>query len=131
MRHQGAVEAVAFSPDGRLALTGSPDKTARLWDPTRGSPVGPPLAHPHPVSVVAFSPDGRTFLTGGQDKTARLWRVPAPVEGDVKRIVLWIQVHTGSELDADGKVRSLDAPTRQQRRQRLEELGGAPLPPRR
>jgi len=29
--HEDRVNAVAFSPDGRLALTGSDDKMARLW----------------------------------------------------------------------------------------------------
>jgi hypothetical protein len=50
------------------------------------------------------------------------------MEGEVDRIVLWTQVITGLELDADGLVRVLDTRTWQQRRQRLEELGGPPLP---
>jgi WD40 repeat protein len=29
--HERSVSAVAFWPDGRLVLTGSADKTARLW----------------------------------------------------------------------------------------------------
>ena len=34
--HDGPVNAIAFSPDGQTVLTGSRDKTARLW------PVPPP-----------------------------------------------------------------------------------------
>ena len=37
----GIVFAVAFSPDGQTALTGSADNTAHLWDVTTGSAQGP------------------------------------------------------------------------------------------
>ena len=73
MRARALVDAVAFSPDGKTVLTGSWDKTARLWDAATGAPVGEPLAHDDWVSSVAFSPDGRTILTGCYDRTARLW----------------------------------------------------------
>jgi WD40 repeat protein/tRNA A-37 threonylcarbamoyl transferase component Bud32 len=76
--HTDWVWAVAFSPDGRTALTGSSDGTARLWDAATGAPRGAPLKHPHPVWAVAFSPDGRRVLTGSGDRSrpageARLW----------------------------------------------------------
>ncbi len=73
--HQGYVEAVAFSPDGKSVLTGSFDSTARLWDAITGVPIGQPLIHHRSVYAVAFSPDGTTVLTGCQDRTARLWDV--------------------------------------------------------
>jgi WD40 repeat protein/tRNA A-37 threonylcarbamoyl transferase component Bud32 len=64
---------VAFSPDGKTVLTGSPDGTARLCSAANGQPIGSPLQHQGAVIVVAFSPDGTTVLTGGIDGTARLW----------------------------------------------------------
>ena len=65
---------MAFSPDGRWALTGSDDKTARLWEVATGTEMRR-LDHSDEVTSVAFSPDGQQALTGSWDKTARLWDV--------------------------------------------------------
>jgi WD40 repeat protein/tetratricopeptide (TPR) repeat protein len=73
LTHRGAVDAVAYSPDGKTILTGSDDNTARLWDAAIGNPIGAPLSHQGPVFTVAFSRDGKVALTGSQDGTARLW----------------------------------------------------------
>jgi WD40 repeat protein/serine/threonine protein kinase len=93
--HQGQVNAVAFSPDGKIFLTGSVDKTARLWDAATGKALGPPLKHEGAVWAAAFSPDGKIVLTcSGADKTVRLWEVstgkclvpPWPVPGGVQAV---------------------------------------------
>ena len=124
----GGVLVHAFSPDGQLAMTGGADKTMRLWDSLNAKPIGPPLRHRSLVIAGAFSPDGRTILTGCMDQKTRLWDVPQPVRGETKRIVLWIEVLTGSELDDVGKVHTLDAATWEARRQELQDLGGPPIP---
>jgi WD40 repeat protein/tetratricopeptide (TPR) repeat protein len=73
LSHGDQVCSVAFSPDGKTILTGSFDRTTRLWDAETGRPMGEPLEHPEGVFSVAFSPDGRTILTGCGDGAARLW----------------------------------------------------------
>jgi WD40 repeat protein len=70
--HTAGINAVAFSPDGRLVLTGSDDNTARLWEAPAGKPVAT-LSGGGGVTAVAFSPDGRLVLTGSV-WTARLWK---------------------------------------------------------
>ena len=75
---------------------------------------------------MAFSPDGKTALTGSYDRTARLWSIPEPLEGDIDRIRLWVQVLTDVELDSQGDFHVLDSETWQERRDRLEQLGGPP-----
>ena len=80
--HTGAVNAVAFSPNGHTLATGSADHTVRLWNvtnPARPTPLGSPLTgHTGAVNAVAFSPDGRTLATGSADHTVRLWNVTDP-----------------------------------------------------
>src|SRR5262245_9894139 len=72
-RHGASVRDVAFSPDGKFVLTGSSDRTARLWRSDSGQLIST-LRHKAGVSSVAFSPDGKFIVTGSADNTARLWR---------------------------------------------------------
>jgi hypothetical protein len=71
--HSAAVYAAAFSPDGARIVTGSGDKTARIWDAATGSLLKALEGHSEAVSAAAFSPDGARIVTGSWDKTARIW----------------------------------------------------------
>jgi roadblock/LC7 domain-containing protein len=79
--HKGTVWHAAFSPDGKLVVTASGDKTARLWEVATGQMLralpeheGLP-GHEGAVRHAAFSPDGKLVVTASDDKTARLWDV--------------------------------------------------------
>ncbi len=69
----GEMRAVAFSPDGKRALTSHFHRTAQLWDLATGKPAGPPLQHKGDVLCVGFSGDGKIMATGSRDKTVQLW----------------------------------------------------------
>ncbi|UQS22699.1 caspase family protein [Amycolatopsis thermalba] len=80
--HTGAVNAVAYSPDGKTLASASDDGTVCLWDPwsvddagERTAPVAVLTGHTGPVNAVAFSPDGNTLASGGDDGTIKLWAV--------------------------------------------------------
>jgi WD40 repeat protein/serine/threonine protein kinase len=78
LRHTDWVPAVGFSADGRIAVTGSGDRTAQLWDARTGAPLTGPLAHQYPVWTAALSRDGSMLVTGagglnGPAGEARLW----------------------------------------------------------
>src|SRR5712675_1856739 len=72
--HSSGVISVAFSRDGSRIVSGSWDKTIRLWDAETGDPIGKPLeGHSSRVESVAFSPDGSRIVSGSSDNTIRLW----------------------------------------------------------
>jgi WD40 repeat protein len=83
--HGSEVPAVAFSPDGRMLVTGSHEPALTLWDVTNpGRPQRLSTAQGHTGSTwaVAFSPDGRTMATGSADSTIILWDVSNPAKPD-------------------------------------------------
>ena len=65
--------AVGFSPDSKLAASGSVDTTVRLWDVTEGAARQTLEGHSALVYTVAFSPDSKLVASGSADKTIRLW----------------------------------------------------------
>jgi tricorn protease-like protein len=74
-RYEGHTEMIfsgSFSPDGRRALTGSKDGTARLWDIATGKELRC-FVHPNRVEGVSFSHDGRRAVSGCEDGAVRLW----------------------------------------------------------
>jgi len=73
LAHHDRIRAVALSGDGRRLITGSDDRTARLWDAASGSPGGELRGHEAAVTAVALSPDGTLVATGSKDGTAMVW----------------------------------------------------------
>jgi hypothetical protein len=71
--HTEAVNAVAVTPDGRHAVSGSSDKTLRVWDLENGRTLRWLEGHVGGVNAVAVTPDGRRAVSGSSDKTLRVW----------------------------------------------------------
>lgn len=72
--HGGPVRALAVAPDGRIALSGSFDTSAILWDIERGLAMAVLRGHESSVNAVLALPDGR-FATAGEDGRILLWRI--------------------------------------------------------
>jgi WD40 repeat protein len=86
--HPNGATGVAFSPDGRYALSGAGDGIVRLWEVATGREVRRFSGHNEYVDAVAFSPDGRRALTASHDWTLRLWDVETGKE------LCWLRGHT-------------------------------------
>ena len=71
--HSGEVESVAYSADGQRILTGSWDKTAKVWDAASGKELVTLKDHYDRVRSAAFSPDGQRIVTGCWDGFARVF----------------------------------------------------------
>jgi WD40 repeat protein len=74
-------------------LSGSEDKTLRLWEAATGQYLRTFEGHTKAVTSIALSRDGEHVLSGSDDGTLRLWR---PAEGECVSI-----------LHADGPVLSV------------------------
>jgi serine/threonine protein kinase len=73
--HEGAIDAIAVSPDHSHILSGGEDGTMRLWDRATGKQLCLFSGVSSPVTAVAFSPDGTLAVSGSNDLAMRLWDV--------------------------------------------------------
>ncbi|CAE6507029.1 unnamed protein product, partial [Rhizoctonia solani] len=74
--HTNAVKSVAFSPEGNLVISGSLDRTIRIWNAHRPYPIGDPLkGHSNSIFSVSYSPLGNIIASASNDSTIRLWDV--------------------------------------------------------
>ena len=71
--HSEEVQSVSFSPDGKQIVSGSEDKTLKIWDAKTGKAVHTMRGHSDIVWSVSFSPDGKQIVSGSEDDTLKLW----------------------------------------------------------
>lgn len=76
----GVVNSVAFSSDDKLLVTGSGDRTARIWDIKTGEEIRKFSGHQDRINSIAISTDGKRIATASWDRTVRLWDVATGAE---------------------------------------------------
>ena len=77
--HSNWVRSCCFSPDGRLAVSGSDDKTVRIWDVATRQCIRVYDDHSGYVNTVAFHPDGTCVASAGTDNAIKVRPVaPSP-----------------------------------------------------
>jgi WD40 repeat protein len=89
--HTNWATSVAFSRDGGRVVSGSYDKTVRIWNATTGKVETELKGHTHWVMSVAFSQDGSRVVSGSKDRTVRVWNVATgEVEAELKGHTDWV-----------------------------------------
>ena len=92
--HSRRITSIAFSPDSKTILSGSYDKTLKVWDAgmKRLTPYHPVFsellvlrigtlelktekqnAHSNNINSVKFSPDGKSIVSCSHDKALKVW----------------------------------------------------------
>ena len=72
--------SLAFSPDGTEAITGSWDRSVKLWDLASQTVERSFEGHTRTVRSVELSTDGRLLLSGGDNRAIILWDVASATE---------------------------------------------------
>ena len=72
--------SVAYSKDGAKIVSGSTDKSVRVWDASTGAALQQLNGHTANVNSVAFSHDGMYIVSGSSDKSVRVWDFETGVE---------------------------------------------------
>jgi DNA-binding beta-propeller fold protein YncE len=74
--HTRRLNALVFSPDGKLlATTAGDSKAVWLWDATTGALVRKLLGNEYPARAVAFSPDGKHLAGMQAGPDVRVWEI--------------------------------------------------------
>lgn len=70
-KHSGSVTSVAISPDGRTLVSGSRDRTIKVY--SSSSSIYTLSGHGDAVNSLVISLDGQTLVSGSDDTTIKVW----------------------------------------------------------
>ncbi|MCT7951590.1 WD40 repeat domain-containing protein [Ancylothrix sp. C2] len=100
--HTDWISALAISPDGQHLVSGSFDKTLKIWDLHTGLLLHTLTAHLRGIFSVAITPDSQMFASASWDQTIKFWNITS---GEMLDSIV---AHSGSvraiAISPDGKM---------------------------
>ena len=73
--HIDSIKSVAITPDGKTIISGSADKTIKLWDINSRMCIKTLNGHTDSILLIAITLDGKTIISGSNDKTIKFWDI--------------------------------------------------------
>ena len=70
--HNKSINTTSFSPDNKLIVTASDDKTAKIWELPFGRILATLGDHNKPINAITFSPDGQFIFTSSNSVRCEL-----------------------------------------------------------
>ncbi len=71
--HTDSVNAIAITPDDKQVISGSSDKTLKVWNLKTGEIERSLAGHFDSVNAIAITPDSKWVISGSSDKTLIVW----------------------------------------------------------
>lgn len=71
--HSDWVNTVAISSDSKYVVSGSSDKTIKIWELSTGDVIRTLYGHSNWVNAVAISSDGKYLVSGSSDDIIKIW----------------------------------------------------------
>ncbi len=73
--HTGSVWSIALGSNGQTLVSGSSDKTIKVWNLDTGQLLRTLSRHSDTIRSVTLSSDGQTLVSGSGDKTIKIWNL--------------------------------------------------------
>jgi WD40 repeat protein len=100
--HSSRVSDCAFSPDGKLIVSASFDRTLKVWDSETGQLLRTLEDHWSYVNGYAFRPDGKLIASASSDRTLKVW------DSETDQLLRTLEGHSSRVSDCafspDGKL---------------------------
>ncbi|XP_032228222.1 transducin beta-like protein 3 isoform X2 [Nematostella vectensis] len=105
--HDKDINSVAVSPNDKLVVTGSQDKTAKVWRIADGILMGVARGHKRGVWCAQFSPFDKCIATASGDSTIKIWSLTdytcvKTFEGHSNSVLKVVFISNGMQLITSG-----------------------------